>query len=391
MIPYGKQSIDQSDLVAVEAALLSEYLTQGPRVKEFERDLERYTGAKHAVAVNSATSALHLAYLALGVGPGDEVWTTAISFVATANAALYCGASVDFVDIEPQSFNICPLTLRSKLESAVASGAKLPKVVVPVHMAGQPANMQAIGELSKEFGFRVVEDASHALGSEYLDKRTGSCEFSDVAVFSFHPVKMITTGEGGACTTNNPEIAARIERLRSHGITRDPGEMENSSPGLYYYEQIELGFNYRITDIQCALGSSQLKRLDGFIEERNRLASVYSASLDESILSIPQVSPESKSSFHLYIVQVRRESATTRDRLFEKMRANGVLVNLHYIPIYRHPFYQKMDRYSPQDFPNSEHFYSTSLSIPIYPGLTRGEQSLVTSIFDGDLGFQTIF
>lgn len=384
MIPYGKQSINQSDLVAVEAALLSEYLTQGPRVKEFERDLERYTGAKHAVAVNSATSALHLAYLALGVGPGDEVWTTAISFVATANAALYCGASVDFVDIEPQSFNICPVSLRSKLESAVASGAKLPKVVVPVHMAGQPANMQAIGHLSKEFGFRVVEDASHALGSEYLDKRTGSCEFSDIAVFSFHPVKMITTGEGGACTTNNPEIAARIERLRSHGITRDLKEMKNTERPPYYYEQVELGFNYRITDIQAALGSSQLRRLDEFVHDRNSIAGSYGILLRDLDLDLPKVSSACKSSFHLYIVRVGSNAVETRDQLFMRLRDRGILANFHYIPIYRHPFYQEKRQYYADDFPEAEKYFDTAISIPIYPGLSQIEQLQIASALKAD-------
>lgn len=382
MIPYGKQSIDQSDLVAVEAALLSEYLTQGPRVKEFERDLERYTGAKHAVAVNSATSALHLAYLALGVGPGDEVWTTAISFVATANAALYCGASVDFVDIDAESFNICPNALRSKLEAAKLTGSRIPKVVVPVHMAGQPANMQAIGQLSREFGFRVVEDASHALGSEYFGKKTGSCEFSDIAVFSFHPVKMITTGEGGACTTNNPELGARIERLRSHGITRIPEEMQNSSLGSFYYEQIELGFNYRITDLQCALGSSQLRRLDDFVEERNIIALNYLKLLQSHSLALPSLDSGSKSSFHLYVVRVKPSSSNRRNKLLDRLRENQIMANFHYLPIYRHPFYQKMSRFAFQDYPASEKYLESAMSIPIYPGLTLEEQMLISDLLD---------
>ena len=391
MIPYGRQEISDEDVTAVEKALRSPYLTQGPRVQEFEADLASYSGASYAVAVNSATSALHISCLALGVGQGDTVWTSAISFVASANAALYCGAEVDFVDIDPITFNMSSEALAEKLRHASSSGAALPKVVIPVAMAGQSADMAEIHELSKEFGFKVLEDASHALGSTYLGSKVGSCAFSDITVFSFHPVKMITTGEGGACVTNSPELVSKLQRLRSHGITRDPAEMENPSPGLWYYEQLELGFNYRITDIQCALGISQMKRLDKFVSLRNQVAERYQSLISQSWIEHPEVLPDRTSSFHLYVVNLLPNAPVSRNKLFETFRANGILVNLHYIPIYRHPYYSRMKKYEPAQFPHAENYFSNAISIPIFPSISAKEVDDVVAVIDQQLGFQTIF
>jgi UDP-4-amino-4,6-dideoxy-N-acetyl-beta-L-altrosamine transaminase len=340
--------------------------------------------------VNSATSALHLACLALEVGPGDIVWTSAISFAASANAARYCGAEVDFVDIELDTFNMSVHDLEQRLLKASVDG-KLPKVVIPVHMAGQPCDMESIYRLGQKYGFAVIEDASHALGSTYKDKPTGSCEFSDVTVFSFHPVKMITTGEGGACTTNSAIIAARIQRLRSHGITRDMGEMENPPHGPWYYEQLELGFNYRITDIQCALGESQLNKLNDFVMIRNQIAQRYDEALNVSGLILPVVRQDRKSSFHLYVVRTEDESGIERKQLFERLRTNGIQVNVHYLPIYRHPYYSQTGKYSPVSFPNAEKYYWSCISLPIYPDLTSSDQQSVLEALSMDVGFQTIF
>ena len=390
MIPYGRQSIDADDIDAVTAALRSEFLTQGPRVGKFEASLARVVQSPHVIAVNSATSALHLACLALDVGPGDIVWTSAISFAASANAARYCGAEVDFVDIELDTFNISVDDLERRLLKASVDG-KLPKVVIPVHMAGQPCDMESIYRLSQKYGFAVIEDASHALGSTYKSKPTGSCEFSDVTVFSFHPVKMITTGEGGACATNSLSIAARIQRLRSHGITRDIGEMENSTHGPWYYEQLELGFNYRITDIQCSLGESQLSKLETFVRTRNEIAQRYDDALVPSGLRLPVVRQDRKSSFHLYVVRTEDESGIERKQLFERLRTNGVLVNVHYLPIYRHPYYSRMGKYAPESFPNAERYYWSCISLPIYPDLGVSDQQKVLEALSMDVGFQTIF
>jgi UDP-4-amino-4,6-dideoxy-N-acetyl-beta-L-altrosamine transaminase len=391
ILPYGRQNISAADVDAVAAALTSEYLTQGPRIQEFESKLSDYCGAKYAVAVNSATSALHLGCLALGVGPGDLVWTSAISFVASANAARYCGADVDFVDIDIETFNISAERLAEKLRGALKSGQRLPKVVIPVAMAGQSADMKEIAELSKEFGFKILEDASHALGASYMDEKVGSCAYGDIAVFSFHPVKMITTGEGGACLTNNQELAGRIQRLRSHGITRDVDEMENRSFGPWYYEQLELGFNYRITDIQCALGISQLERLDSFVAERNDLALTYHDRIKHDWIVKPTVKADRESSFHLFILRFRDSAPLSRDKFFEIFRAHGILVNLHYIPIYRHPYYAKLAEYPQVDFPNAEKHFSNSLSIPIFPGMGVEQLDSVISVLEGDFGYQTIF
>ena len=389
MIPYGRQNLSPEDIEAVSQALLDDFITQGPRIASFEAALEGAVGARHAIAVNSATSALHLACLALGVGEGDEVWTTAISFVASANAARYCGAEVDFVDIEPESFNISVSDLRRKLEERVVQKRATPKVLIVVHMAGQPCDMREIADLSVDFNFSVIEDASHALGSQYGGKPTGGCEFSDITVFSFHAVKMITTGEGGACVTNNAEYAAKIQRLRSHGITRAPKEMSSEYPGAWYYEQIELGFNYRITDFQAALGESQLSKLNDFVKKRNDIAKWYGSNLTELGISLPVVSPGRTSSFHLYIVRLSDEAA--RKSTFERMRSQGILVNMHYLPIYRHPYYANFGKYSISDYPNAELHNKTSLSLPIFSQLSVEELETTKKAIVGRSGFQNIF
>lgn len=381
--------MDSTDVQAVMDVLVSEYLTQGPMVSSFEADLASKVGARYVTAVNSATSALHLSCLALGVKPGDLVWTTAISFVASANAALYCGAEVDFVDIDLDSFNISAQCLEEKLRQRVATGQPTPKVMIVVHMAGQPCEMKKIYSLAKEFGFSIVEDASHALGSVYSGSLTGSCEYSDITVFSFHPVKMITTGEGGACLTNKPEIHAKIQRLRSHGITRDVNEMEFEYPGSWYYEQLDLGFNYRLSDIQAALGQSQLKRLDEFVQKRNEVADWYGENLREDQVVKPKIYEDRISSFHLYVVLLA--NSNERKVTFERLRSNGIAVNVHYIPIYRHPYYKRMGKYNPLDFPAAEEYYSRCLSLPIFPGISESQLKQVASIISEPIGHQTIF
>lgn len=391
MIPYGRQDLNSQDIDAVVDVLRSDFLTQGPVVRQFEKRLAEYVGSKRSVVTNSATSALHLGCLALGVAPGDVVWTSAISFVASANAARYCGAEVDFVDIEPETFNMSYVSLERKLKDAKDKGLELPKVVIPVAMAGQAADMREIFELSKVYGFKILEDASHALGATYQDYRVGSCQYSDITVFSFHPVKMITTGEGGACTTNNVELAGKLERLRSHGITRDVSEMENPKATPFYYEQLELGYNYRLTDFQSALGLSQLARLDDFVSERNTIAGRYSKMINQDWITKPRVCPGRTSSFHLYIIRVEDSAPSTRDEIFEAMRANGVMVNLHYIPIYRHPYYAHMGRYTKDDYPAAEDYYSKAISLPIFPGISSTELDIIVTALEGKLGHQTIF
>ena len=391
LIPYGKQDIDVDDIAAVTSALSQEFLTQGPTVGVFERALAAYTNASFAVAVNSATSALHLSCLALGVGEGDLVWTSAVSFVASANAARYCGADVDFVDIDATTANVSVEALEKKLRLSRDQGDQLPKVFIPVHMAGQPCDMEEISRLSEEYGFKIIEDASHALGSSYLDQRIGYCEFSDITVFSFHPVKMITTGEGGACLTNDEALAAKIQRLRSHGITRSSQEMQFANEGGWYYEQLDLGFNYRLTDIQSALGISQLRRLDFFVAERNAIAKRYVDLLSESQLQPLRLEGSRASSFHLFIVRTDDPTGAERKRLFELMRSHGILVNVHYIPIYRHPYYRSYSEFQIGDFNGSELYYKTCLSLPIYPGLSSSDQDKVVRILGQRLGHQTIF
>ena len=390
LIPYGRQNISQADIDAVVEVLRSDFLTQGPVVPQFECAVAAYCGAQMAVAVNSATSALHIACLALDVGPGDLVWTTPITFVATANCARYCGADVDFVDINPRTFNLCPERLAEKLERARLTG-RLPKVVIPVHMAGQSCDMEAIHLLARAYGFRIIEDASHAIGGAYKGERIGSCRYSDITVFSFHPVKIITTGEGGIALTNDAELVKRMARLRSHGVTRYASEMTKPSEGSWYYQQIELGFNYRMTEIQAALGISQLKRVDEFVTERNRQANVYDTMLQEQRFSTPVRHPDCDSSWHLYVVRLQgADPALRRLNIFESMRADGVGVNVHYIPVYRQPYYAHMN-FTSTDFPEAENYYAQAITLPLYPGLTEEQQKYVVRSLSKPAGYQTLF
>ncbi len=374
MIPYGRQDINQDDIDAVEKILRSDFLTQGPAVPLFESTVGNFCGVEHAIAVNSATSALHIACLALGVTSGDYVWTSPITFVASANCALYCGASVDFVDIDPLTYNLSVEQLQIKLSHAERLG-KLPKVVVAVHLSGQSCDMEGIFKLSQQYGFRIIEDASHAIGGRYDHQPIGNCRYSDITVFSFHPVKIITSGEGGMVVTNDPELASKMRLLRSHGITRDEAEMTHLVDGPWYYEQIQLGFNYRMTDIQAALGVSQMRRLPEFIETRNRIANKYNALLDECPIQLPYLAPNCYSSFHLYIIRIDSIKNNHKE-FFENMRSSGIGINLHYIPVYRQPYYGGMG-FSPSDFPESENYYAQAISLPIFSGLTDTQQEQV--------------
>jgi UDP-4-amino-4,6-dideoxy-N-acetyl-beta-L-altrosamine transaminase len=390
MIPYGRQAISEEDIAAVTAVLRSDFITQGPVVPAFEKAVATYVGVQHAVAVNSATSALHIACLALDVGPGDRVWTTPITFVASANCAVYCGARIDFVDIDPRTYTLCPQRLAEKLEAAKREGT-LPKVVIPVHLAGQSADMKSIHALGQQYGFRIIEDASHAIGGSYLGRKVGDCAFSDITVFSFHPVKIVTTGEGGMALTNDARLAKRMARLRSHGVTRYPSEMSQPPDGSWYYEQIELGFNYRMTDIQAALGLSQMGRLDTFVAARHAIADRYERWLEPFSLTRPWQHPDTHSALHLYIVRVPPGSAHGSHReVFERLRGDGIGVNLHYIPVYRQPYYQRMG-YAGTEFPNSEQYYREAISLPIFPGLTEAEQLQVVGCLTRSSGYQTLF
>jgi len=383
LIPYGRQDISDADIAAVAEVLSSDFLTQGPMVPKFEQGVAAYTGAAHAVAVNSATSALHIACLALGLGEGDWLWTSAITFVASANCARYCGASVDFVDIDAQTYNMSPECLAAKLGQAERTG-KLPKIVVPAHLAGQPCDLRAIRELSERYGFRIIEDASHAIGSEYRGSRVGNCEYSDIAIFSFHPVKIITTGEGGIALTNDAALASRIRLLQSHGITRDPARMSMSGTvGPWYYEQIALGYNYRLTDIQAALGLSQLRRLSQFISDRQVIADRYSELLADLPVTTPWQHPDGRSALHLYIVRLDLDRiAKSQVEVFNAMRAAGIGVNLHYIPVYRQPYYQQLgfrSGYCPQ----AERYYAEAMTLPLFPAMTVGQQQSVVGALAG--------
>jgi len=390
MIPYGRQSISESDIDAVIEVLRSDFLTQGPVVPAFEEAVKKYCGAKYAVATNSATSALHLACIALGLGSGDIVWTTPITFVASANCALYCGANVDFVDIDPLSYNMSIHALKEKLEIAQKSG-KLPKIVIPVHLSGQPCDMAEIHALGKQYGFKILEDASHAIGAKYKDDPIGNCQYSDITVFSFHPVKIITTGEGGMALTNNQKLAVQMSRLRSHGITRSPHEMTQIPDGPWHYQQIELGFNYRLTDIQAALGLSQMQRLDEYVARRHVLAQEYNKLLDDSPVTKPWQSPLSVSSYHLYIVRLKvKIRGLDRKDVFERLRSFGIIVNLHYIPLYRHPYFEAMG-FKREDFPEAEAYYREAISLPIYPALTEAQQVEIINRMLNFSGFQTLF
>ncbi len=376
MIPYGRQNIDQSDIDAVVDVLRSDFLTQGPVVPAFESAISDYCGAQFAVAVSNATSALHIACLALGVGKGDTVWTSPITFVATANCALMCGASIDFVDIDSQTYNMSVERLTEKLERAKKEG-NLPKVVIPVHLSGQACDMAGIHELSVKYGFQIIEDASHAIGARYKSEPVGNCHYSDITVFSFHPVKIITTGEGGIATTNNALLAREMNLLRSHGITRDAADMTHETDGPWYYQQITLGYNYRMTDIQAALGLSQLQRLDEFVTARHTIANRYDTLLSELPVILPRQHPDSFSSRHLYIVRLHPvELKLTHRQVFEYLRENGIGVNIHYIPVHTQPFYQNMG-FRRGDFPEATNYYATCVSLPLYPGLSETDQHKV--------------
>lgn len=375
MIPYGRHSIGQADIDAVVEVLRSDWLTQGPTTERFERTFAETFGAAEAVAVNSATSALHVACLALGLGPGRSLWTSPNTFVASANCARYCGADVDFVDIDPVTYNMSVAALEQKLVAARDAG-RLPAVVTPVHFAGQPCDMDAIGGLAREFGFRVIEDASHAVGARFGGRPTGSCEYSDIAVFSFHPVKLITTGEGGLALTNDGELAETMRRLRSHGITRDPARMSTRSEGPWYYEQSELGFNYRMTDIAAALGLSQLASLERFIARREILAARYDELLAELPVVRPAQAPRRRSAWHLYVVQIEQDARADRRTVFDSMRSAGVGVNVHYIPVHTQPYYRALG-FGPGDFPEAERYYARAITLPLHPGLSESDQDRV--------------
>ncbi len=400
MIPYGRQDISEEDIQAVTDVLRSDFLTQGKLVPAFERAVASYCTAKLGVAVNSATSALHVACLALGVGKEDIVWTSPITFVASANCAIYCGATVDFVDIDSRTYNMSVEALQKKLITAKKAG-KLPKVVIPVHLAGQSCDMESIFRLSKEYGFAIIEDASHCIGGKYKGVPIGSCRYSSIAVFSFHPVKIITTGEGGMATTNDPVLAKRMAHFRSHGIVRYADEMTHEPDGPWFYQQIDLGFNYRMTDIQAALGLSQLKRLDDFVAKRHEIAKRYNEILTEPWLTLPWQDPDTYSAFHLYIIRVQENNPIVNHlQLFTMLRSAGILVNLHYIPVYRHPFYQRMG-FDVADFPEAESYYAEAISLPMFTTLTAEQQDIVAACVnqktavdktDEELkGFQNIF
>lgn len=378
MIPYGKQEVTAEDVAQVVQVLTSDFITQGKTVPEFERAVASYCSAQYGVAVNSGTSALHLACLALGVGEGDLVWTTPITFVASANCARYCSADVDFVDIDPGSFNMCPRALEEKLKRADALG-RLPKVVIPVHLCGQSCAMERIGELAKQYGFSIIEDACHAIGGRYQDQPVGCCHYSDITVFSFHPVKIITTAEGGMATTNRSELAEKMSLLRSHAITRDPQKMVGASDGSWYYQQVGLGFNYRLTDIQAALGLSQIQRLDRYVTARHRIADRYDLLLQGLPVEVPSRYSESYSSFHLYVIRLQLEQFQDgKKQIVEQLREAGVGVNVHYIPVHTQPYYQELGFHEGL-FQQAEKYYSEALSLPIYPTLTEEQQDHVVA------------
>lgn len=383
-IPYGRQNISEADIQSVVDVLRSDFLTQGPAVPAFEKAVADYCGAKHAVAVNSATSALHIACLALGVGSGDVVWTTPITFVASANCALYCGATIDFVDIDPLTYNMCPIALEEKLSQANALG-KLPKAVVVVHLCGQPCDMAAIHKLSLTYGFKIIEDASHAVGGKYKGEPIGNCRYSDITVFSFHPVKIITTAEGGMATTNNAEIAHTMGLFRSHGVTRDDAHMTHASDGPWYYQQIALGYNYRMTELQAALGLSQMQRLDTFVSQRHALAKRYDDLLAELPLQTPWQHPDSYSGLHLYVVRLDlSQIQKTHREVFEGLRAQGIGVNVHYIPVHTQPFYAQMG-FKEGDFVQAELYYKEAISLPMYQDLTLEQQNRVVDALRKEL------
>jgi len=372
-IPYSKQAVSKKDIDQVFKVLKSDFLTQGPKVENFESEISKYCGSKYSVAVNSATSALHIALMSLDLKKGDIVWTSPITFVASANAAIYCGAKIDFVDIDKDTFNMCPIKLKKKLTTAKEKNL-LPKVIIPVHMAGQSSDAIKIHKLAKKYGIKIVEDASHSIGGKYLDTKIGSCKYSDITVFSFHPVKIITTAEGGIAITNNKKLAEKMKIFRSHGIERDPSKFKKNKEGPWYFEQQFLGWNYRMSDIHAALGISQLKKIDSFVSKRNLIAKKYDAELLKLPVRTPIVRNDIYSSYHLYILLF--ENLNIRNEIFNIFRKMKILVNIHYIPVHLHPFY-KSKGFKKGDFPISENYYSRAMSIPIYPSLRKTEQKLV--------------
>ena len=376
VIPYGRQDITQADIDAVVVVLRSDFLTQGPVVPQFEQAVADHCAVSHALAVNSATSALHIACLALGLGPGDWLWTSPITFVASANCGLYCGAQVDFVEIDARTYNMCPQALARKLEQAEHEG-RLPKVVVPVHLCGQPCNMQAIHALAQRYDFKILEDASHAIGGKYQGEPIGNCRYSDITVFSFHPVKIITTAEGGMALTNSAELANKLALFRSHGITRDPAQMTHEADGPWYYQQIELGYNYRMTELQAALGVSQMERLESYVARRHELARRYDELLAALPVTTPWQHPDSYSGLHLYVIRLQlNQIKHSHQQVFESLRERGIGVNLHYIPVHIQPYYQAMG-FKPGDFPEAEGYYVEAISLPMYPGLSEIQQDAV--------------
>ncbi|MGX9147241.1 UDP-4-amino-4,6-dideoxy-N-acetyl-beta-L-altrosamine transaminase [Mesorhizobium sp. 128a] len=385
MIRYGQQDITQADIDAVVGVLKSVNLTQGPNIPKFEQSVLAHTGASHAVAVNSATSALHIACLALDLGPGDFLWTTPNTFVASANCALYCGAQVSFVDVDPRTYNLCPRALQEKLIEAEKAG-RLPKIVVPVHHTGQPCDMEAIHDLGKKYGFKIIEDASHAIGARYKGEPVGNGRYSDITVFSFHPVKIITTAEGGMALTNDDELATRLGLLRSHGITREPSLMTQPMDGPWYYQQVALGYNYRMTDMQAALGVSQVARLTQYVKRRHEIADRYNTLLADLPLTLPWQHPDSYSAYHLYVIRLQLENiGASHLEVFEALRAKDIMVNLHYIPVHTQPYYQVMG-FRNGDYPEAERYYREAISIPMHPALTGADQGVVVKVLREAMG-----
>ena len=389
IIPYNRQHIDTSDIKLVNKVLKSNLITQGPNVGKFEKAIAKRVKSKYAVASNSATSSLHLACMAIGLKKGDWLWTSPNSFVASSNCGLLCGAKIDFIDINPRTYNLDVDRLEKKLVKAKKS-KKLPKVVVPVHFAGLPCEMKKIFELSKKYKFKIIEDASHALGAKYNSEDIGNCKYSDIAVFSFHPIKMITTIEGGVATTNNQKYADQMSKLRTHGIVKEKFKMKRKKEGNWYYEQNDLGLNYRMNDVQAALGLSQMDRLNDFVEKRRKIAKRYDELLVNSIVQIPKQHPDTNSSWHLYIIRLKKNSNLSHSQLFESFRSAGVQVNIHYIPIYRQPYYKRLG-FSEKGFDESEKYYKEAISIPIFPELSLEEQKKVVDLIEQPVGFQNLF
>ena len=385
MIPYGKQEIEQQDIDAVVDVLKSDFLTQGPQVPLFEKSISEAVNSKYAIAVNSATSALHIACLALDISSKDLVWTTPITFVASANCALYCGATIDFVDIDPASYNLSAVSLEKKLRSAKRNGLSIPTLLIVVHLCGQSCDMQKIQALAQEFGFVIIEDASHAIGGKYKGMPIGNCQYSDITVFSFHPVKIVTTAEGGVATTNDAKLASLMDLYRSHGITRDVDKMTHQEDGPWYYQQIALGYNYRMTELQAALGVSQMQRLHSFVESRHALSRRYDQLLASLPLSIPWQHPDTYSGLHLYVIRLQLDKLeVSHSEVFKSLREQGVGVNLHYIPVHTQPYYQQLG-FRNGMFPEAEAYYQEAISIPLYHHMSEQDQDHIVSVLQAVL------